>query len=94
MTPIVGLGAIGAFVSVLIWTLAAMLFSHARRGGVLHAVSVYLTIMSLVGIDLLLLGAIARAISGEVGGLLFGMVMGVQVVAALSAVIFVRQARG
>jgi len=91
MTALVGLGALGAAVASILWVIAAIGVRPLIAGDrFLHQTTVYLTVVSLVSLDLLLLCAIFQLIPMELAQALFGIVMGLQVVAALSAVIFVR----
>jgi len=88
---LIGLGALGAAVAAVLWVVAAIGVRPLIAGDrFLHQTTVYLTVVSLVGLDLLLVGAIFQVLPGELAQSLFGIVMGIQVVASLSAGIFVR----
>lgn len=87
MSAFVGLAVLSSVLCIPLWLAAAWLV-RGRIDSSLHRVTIYGTVVAFVLIDLLAVAATFRLGAGDLLMVLFGIGMGVQVIAALAAFLF------
>lgn len=93
MNPIIVGSLIGAIVSLVFWSLAGWQVRQViSEQPVLHRALVYMTIASFLMIDLFTFAALQR-VGVNILGPLYAFSTGLQMTAAIAAVIFIRQVR-
>lgn len=92
MNLLIGSILVGSVISTVFWLAAGWQMRElAGRQSVLHLVTIYLSIIAFVLLDVFVLAGILRLLDREAISLLFGFLTGIQMVAAISAFLFVRR---
>lgn len=95
MGPLIGSIIAAAFLSTAFWLLTTRgVYRLGRRFVLLHLVTIYLTVISFLLLNLFTFVAVMRWFDQFALSLLYGFLMGIQAVAAISAFLFVRSATG
>lgn len=86
------LWSIGSAICILVWLAVAWHFRRLGGSSLLLIVCVGLTILTLVIFDVIVALAVLRILTGDAFRVAFTFAVGIQIVDALAALIFVRGA--
>ena len=91
MTALIGSILVFSLVSTIFWARAGLHVTALVRGQpYLHLVTIYLTVGSFLLLNAFTISAIARWLNADGLSFLFGFMTGVQMVAGISAFLFVQ----
>lgn len=86
-----GFAGIGAVVSMALWVWVSFGLRGHLHGGILHAATIILTIATLMLIDATLVAGLVFQLDRFTFRMMIAFAFGVQVVAAISALLLLRQ---
>jgi hypothetical protein len=88
-----GFAGIGAVVSTALWVWVAFNLRGHLSGGILHAACIILSVTTFLLIDAILIAGLVFQIDRLLFRMLIAFAFGVQLVAAISAILLIRQIR-